>query len=152
MSADVYYYEVPRTWADDVREHAATLAIRCMRFTDWLAKWEWLDALRWWIEGVLESLFSAWFEGSPEELEMVINGEIPLHGVCDRLRSRIVGFDDTEWQCLHCCGVCCAWEAVNDHCPDCGENGSLYLGRSFPDPEPESEQQERLLLTERRAA
>lgn len=52
MSADLYYYEVPRTWADAVRERAASLAIRCMRFTDFLATWEWLDDLRWWIEGI----------------------------------------------------------------------------------------------------
>lgn len=148
--SDLYYYELPRTWTDDARERAAALAIRCMRFTDFLARWEWLDDLRWWMEGILESLFDAWFAQSPEALEMVINGQIPMHGVDDWARSQIVDFDDTEWQCTDCRGVCCAWEAVNDRCPDC--DGSLYLGRVYSEPEPVSFQSSPMLLTERRAA
>ncbi len=149
MSADVYYFDPPKTVQDHARRLAAHLTIIGMSRLDFFGRWDCFDELRWTAEGFLEELFSIWHSNTPESLQMVINGEMPLEHVSDWEKSQIIDFDDTEWGCMKCGNEWCAWQRPNGLC-ECG--GSLYLGWSDPCPEPPPTLQSPLFLTERRVA
>jgi hypothetical protein len=87
----------------------------------------WRDNLRWWLEGKLSVVFGWVWDGSDEEIEAVINGEVPLEYMS--ARQRVVLTRPRSEYGAHCCR--CAWvgwwdECNGDHdCPKCGKG--VYL-------------------------
>lgn len=87
----------------------------------------WRDHLRWWLEGKLDIVFGWAWNGSDEEIEAVINGEVPLEYMSARQRT-VLTKPRSDYG-AHCCN--CAWdgwwnECQGDHdCPNCGEG--VYL-------------------------
>lgn len=82
-----------------------------------------------WLEEKASSIWNFFYEGSAEEVELVTDGAIPLHAICDRARDIFVDFERTWWQCIEpdCRKTVSPPEATNLRCPECG--GSLYLMR-----------------------
>lgn len=157
--SDIYYIDTPATVQDRIRSFASDLAITCINKLDVLARWEFLDELRWWMEDILGDLFSVWFSESREQLFQFVNGEMPLEHIDEWVKSQIIGYDETDCSCIGCGGL--FWTCDADEtgcCPDCGED--LYLGDQWKDWKqnreleglPSLAPQPLLLLTERRAA
>ncbi|MGV3663868.1 MAG: hypothetical protein ACO1TE_27095 [Prosthecobacter sp.] len=115
----VYYYEPETDWTDRVRSVAQDLVLTAMNWLAELSPWDCLDGLRWWLEGELTGLFQAWWERSPEQLMMAVNGEMPLHCIGEWERSHIIDFDELTWYCHDCYEICQTWGAEDDLCPCC---------------------------------
>ena len=120
------------TWQNRVRAIAADLVIsaECHAYR-LLSLFTLFDELRWWIEGHLTGdLFGEWHHDSADELQMVINGEIPLEHLPDHLKRRIRPFGATLWECHRCQQSFHPMFTNNGRCPDC-DNSGLYM--TFPD-------------------
>lgn len=82
-----------------------------------------IDHVRWWLEDIIEMVFSWAYEGSDEEIADVYNSEIPVG--CMSARQRAVLTLPRWYYSAHC--VHCSWdglwsECLGDHdCPTCGK-------------------------------
>ena len=91
----------------------------------------WKDRMRWFLDGIGNTIFFAAYAGSDEELAAVEAGEIPLDCMNDRQRAELARYDPTSWP-FSCYAPGCNWEGNltetrADHCPRCGGSVSVYF-------------------------
>lgn len=91
----------------------------------------WKDRMRWWLEGIGDTIFFAGYSGSDEELLAVENGEIPLDCMNERQRAELDRYDPKSWP-FSCHQPGCGWhgnltDTRDEHCPLCGGSVCVYF-------------------------
>lgn len=86
----------------------------------------WLDRLRWFLEGLLSRFFSWCYDGSDEEIRDAFDGGIPVRYLSARQYAAL-GLPNPYYlaYCIHCRWAGLLGEAKDHLCPVC--RNPLYL-------------------------